>query len=62
MALNTFTGVFSEVMFHPDVFDTGTGGSKLISSDDFMRDRIRQEDFEIIEFIIAVTESGQLDE
>lgn len=65
MALNRFTGVFSETMFHPTVYDTGTGSSRPPIDEqkqfDYHKHALR-EDEEIIEFILMITTSGILEE
>ena len=66
MALNRNNGVFSETMFHPTVFDTGAAGrSRAWQKEKYKYDLYRHarlEDEEIVEFILAVTTSGILED
>jgi len=63
MALNRANGVFSPKMFNHDVFDTGRKyHHKPHKKEKISFARLQQDDFEIIEFLITVTESGLLDE
>jgi len=62
MALNRTNGVFSPIMFHPTVYDTGKGHSgpnRLRHNLPIVSDELRQilrEDEEILPIIIAISQ------
>lgn len=66
MSLVKHGGVFSQRMFHQKVYDTGGRSKPRFDDDeqlgfDYYRHALR-EDIEIIEFILAVTTSGMLED